>query len=161
MKKAEKALYELNEVDELAEGNSPVHRFSALCKLLTTVIYILILTSIDKYALDKTISFLIYPLMMYPLAQISLTGSLHQMRHLLPFLILIGLFNPLLDKGIVSVSQIIHGCLPSRQMNTYRSSRSKASFTLCRGSARFIRIPQGSPKATPSCQATPTSVPRF
>ncbi len=100
MNKVQKAYYEMKKIDELADGDSPVHLFSPLSKFLVTIIYILILTSIDKYALDKTISFLIYPLVMYPLAQISLTGSLHRMRHLLPFLVLIGLFNPLLDKGI-------------------------------------------------------------
>ena len=100
MNKVQKAYYEMKKIDELADGDSPVHLFSPLSKLLVTIIYILILTSIDKYALDKTICFLIYPLMMYPMAQISLTGSLHQMRHLLPFLVLIGLFNPLLDRDI-------------------------------------------------------------
>ena len=42
-------------------------------------------------------------------------------------------------------------------LKTYRSIRSKASCTLVRGRARFIRIWQGPWNWRPSCTATPTS----
>ena len=46
-------------------------------------------------------------------------------------------------------------------LNTYLSSRSKASCTRVRGSARFMRMAQGPWNIRPSCQATPTFQPAF
>ena len=60
MNKAEKALYELNEMDELANGNSLIHHFSALVKLLVTVIYILTVMSFDRYNLSGLIIMAVY-----------------------------------------------------------------------------------------------------
>ena len=104
MNKAEKALYELNEVDELAEGNSPVHRFSALCKLLTTVIYILILMSFGKYDLTGVLCMAVYPLIAYPLSRIKITTGLRKMLPVMPLVAFVGIFNPLLDRQLIQIA---------------------------------------------------------
>ena len=45
MNKMEKALSELGAMDELAAGDSPVHRIHAAAKLLGTVVYIVTVMS--------------------------------------------------------------------------------------------------------------------
>ena len=42
MNKIDTAINEIHEIDELSAMDSPVHRFSALAKLLMTIVYIIL-----------------------------------------------------------------------------------------------------------------------
>ncbi len=103
MNKAEKALYELNEMDELANGNSLIHHFSALVKLLVTVIYILTVMSFDRYNLSGLIIMAVYPYVLFQVSGLSFTGCLYKLRFVLPLVLAIGIFNPILDKNVFAV----------------------------------------------------------
>jgi len=103
MNKAEKALNELNEMDELANGNSLIHHFSALIKLLVTIIYILTVMSFDRYNLSGLISMAIYPYVLFQISGLSFTGCLYKLRFVLPLVLAIGIFNPLLDREVFVV----------------------------------------------------------
>ena len=103
MNKAEKALYELNEMDELANGNSLIHHFSALVKLLITIIYILTVMSFDRYNLSGLIIMAIYPYILFQISGLSFTGCLYKLRFVLPLVLAIGIFNPLLDRNVFTV----------------------------------------------------------
>ena len=48
----EKALHELGEMDDLTAMDSPIHRLSPLAKLLTAIIYIIVVVSFRKYDLS-------------------------------------------------------------------------------------------------------------
>ena len=52
MNKMQKALHELSEMDELAARRSPVHSLHPAAKLITTIVYILVTLSFDKYDLS-------------------------------------------------------------------------------------------------------------
>ena len=64
MNKMQKALAELSEMDELAARKSPVHALHPAAKLLTTIAYILITLSFDKYDLSGIIPMVLWPVLM-------------------------------------------------------------------------------------------------
>lgn len=55
MNKAEQAVLELREIDELAAQDSILHRLSPLSKLFVTVFYIAVTVSFPKYALTRLV----------------------------------------------------------------------------------------------------------
>ena len=100
MNKAERALNELNEMDELADVSSPVHRLPALSKLLTTLIFIIIPMSYGRH--DLTVIWMaVYPYIVFQLSRIPFRTCLRKIRFLLPFVIFAGIFNPLFDTEIL------------------------------------------------------------
>ena len=70
MNKMEKALHELSEMDELAALDSPIHRLHPAAKLLTTIAYIVLVVSFDKYDLDGLIPMLLWPVLLFQLSGI-------------------------------------------------------------------------------------------
>ena len=50
MNKAEIANHHLNEMDVLANKDTPIHQLSALSKLIVTIVYILFVMSFPKYS---------------------------------------------------------------------------------------------------------------
>ena len=101
MNKMEKALSELGKMDELAMQASPVHSLNAGAKLLATVLYILIVMSYDKYDLTGLVPMIIWVVLMFQLSGIAVHTCFHKLRIVLPLVMAVGLFNPVLDREIV------------------------------------------------------------
>ncbi|MBO4361068.1 MAG: energy-coupling factor transporter transmembrane protein EcfT [Eubacteriaceae bacterium] len=110
MNKIDSAISEFRQMDELASGNSPVHRLEAGIKLAVTVFYIICVVSVDKYRLSMLTMMIFYPLLMFQAAGLSMSGFFYKLRYVLPLVCMVGVFNPLLDTspmmsfGNVSVS---------------------------------------------------------
>ncbi len=64
MNKMEKALHELSEMDDLAAQQSVVHDLNPLAKLLTTIAYIIIVISFDKYQLSGLVPMVLWPVLL-------------------------------------------------------------------------------------------------
>ena len=101
MNKMQKALAELSEMDELAARKSPVHRLHPAAKLLTTIAYILVTLSFDKYDLSGIIPMVLWPVLMYQISGIEVQTCFYKLRIVLPLVMAVGLFNPLFDKDIL------------------------------------------------------------
>ena len=101
MNKAEQALFELRHMDELQDMDSPVHRCSALIKLITVIAYIMTVVSFDKYDLSGLTVMIIFPVLFYALAGISLTVCFQKLKIVLPLVLAVGIFNPLLDRTVM------------------------------------------------------------
>lgn len=152
MNRAQQALHELKEMDELAAMNSPVHRFSALSKLAVTVIYIIIVMSFGKYDLTGVFMMIFYPYFMFQLAGIPFSACLYKMRYIIPLLAFVGVFNPFFDRQIIlqigrlsiSGGMISFMCLLLKGMLCLSASFLLVSTTkiddLC-AAMRKIRIP--------------------
>ena len=61
MNKVERSLWELREMDDLASGDSVIHRIWPLSKLFVTIAYIIIVMSFGKYDLNGLVIFVLYP----------------------------------------------------------------------------------------------------
>ena len=91
----------LRRMDELGGLDSPVHRVDARAKALATLAFIVTVMSFPRYELTA-----LTPLVLYPVALLALGGLparviLKKLLVAAPFAMLIGLFNPLLDRQLV------------------------------------------------------------
>lgn len=103
--KAANALNELRDMDELASGNSPMHKFHPLVKLIVTIAYIYCVVSFSKYNLTGLFIMLIYPVLAFNIAGIKISTCFYKLRLVLPLVLMVGIFNPLIDgkAGVISM----------------------------------------------------------
>lgn len=101
MDRLNRALGELREIDGLSELRSPVHALHPLAKLLATLTYIFITVSFGKYRLSALLIMALYPVLMFQISGISIAGCFYRLRIVLPLVLAVGLFNPLLDRTVI------------------------------------------------------------
>lgn len=101
MNKMETALGELREMDELAAGDSPVHRLHPTAKLLTTIAYILLVVSFEKYDLSGLIPMALFPILLFQVSGIPMRTCFYKLRIVLPLVLAVGLFNPFFDRTVL------------------------------------------------------------
>ncbi|MBQ4370176.1 MAG: cobalt ECF transporter T component CbiQ [Oscillospiraceae bacterium] len=99
MNKMEKALFELSEMDELAARRSPIHSLNPAAKLITTIIYIVIVASFGKYDLSGLIIMVLYPAILFQVSGVPISVCFYKLRIVLPLVIAVGLFNPIFDRA--------------------------------------------------------------
>lgn len=98
MNKAAQSRSELYAMEEMAAGDSPIHRLHPLAKLLATVLYIALTVSFPKYGLSAIAAMALYPAFLFQAAGISLKTCFYKMRFVLPLVLAVGIANPFLDR---------------------------------------------------------------
>ena len=107
MSKINNAIFELHEVDEMAQKNTVINQIHPLIKVVITLIYIGIVVSYDKYDLFGLLPLFLYPLIVFHLADIKIIKSLKKLRMVLPIVCLVGIINPFLDHTyMISIGNI-------------------------------------------------------
>ena len=101
MNKMQKALYELSEMDELAARQSPIHSLHPAAKLITTIVYILVTLSFDKYDLSGLVPMVLWPVIMFQISGVNVRTCFYKLRIVLPLVMAVGLFNPIFDREIM------------------------------------------------------------
>ena len=103
--KANSALKELHDMDELAGGSSPVHKLHPLVKFIVTIAYIYCVVSFNKYDLTGIIIMVFYPVLIYNAAGIPLSTCFWKLRLVLPLVLMVGVFNPIFEgkMGVISM----------------------------------------------------------
>ena len=101
MNKMEKALHELGEMDELAAQASPIHALHPAAKLLSTIAYIVVTVSFDKYDLSELLPMLLWPLLLFQISGVPVRTCFYKLRIVLPLVMAVGLFNPFFDREIL------------------------------------------------------------
>lgn len=96
-----KARAELLEMDTLASKATFFHSLHPLAKLLTTCLYILLVVSFPKYDLPGLLRMVLYPVLLFQLAELPLTLCFYRLRMVLPLVCAVGLVNPFLDRRVV------------------------------------------------------------
>jgi len=99
--KAEIAVTELNEIDKLATMDSPIHNLAPLPKFLSTIFYIAIVVSFNKYDISGLFALILFPLFAYQSSGISVGTCFRKLKIVMPLVCAIGLFNPFFDKEIL------------------------------------------------------------
>lgn len=88
----------INTVDSLAEKDTIIHRIHPLAKMITTMIYIIITVSVDKYNINNLLALFLYPIIMLQILKIPKMYILKRILLVLPFSIMAGVFNIFLDR---------------------------------------------------------------
>jgi cobalt/nickel transport system permease protein len=97
-----KNLLDIGYMDTLAAGDSPLHRIDPRAKLITTLMFIVMVVSFDKYATSAMIPFVIYPMVLIVWGGLPAGYLLKKVLLVSPFAIMVGVFNPLMDQTILA-----------------------------------------------------------
>jgi cobalt/nickel transport system permease protein len=97
------SLYNINLLDELAEKKTAIHNIHPLAKLLTTIVFLVVTVSFEKYQVSRLFPLVLYPVIVMVLGEIPTGPILKRMLVAAPFVFGIGAFNPLLDKNTIAI----------------------------------------------------------
>jgi cobalt/nickel transport system permease protein len=93
--------FDIGYMDTLASGDSPLHRLDPRAKLITTLAFIVTVVSFDKYTLSALVPFFIFPVVQISVGGLPTGYLLRKVLLVSPFAVLIGIFNPLMDREIL------------------------------------------------------------
>jgi cobalt/nickel transport system permease protein len=95
------SLLDFKRLDLLAMGKSTVHRLDPRAKVLTTLVFILCVVSFGRYELAAMLPFCLYPVVLSARADLPAGYIARKVAVVLPFAIMVGLFNPLFDRQVL------------------------------------------------------------
>lgn len=101
MASIDKQLHEISKLNTLQQRDIWISHIHPLSKLLTTIIYVFFVVSIEKYQLNMMIFMAIYPFVSLSVAELSLKEALYRMRLILPLVMAVGIFNPIMDRNAI------------------------------------------------------------
>ena len=106
MSKIEDAIYEIHYIDNKS-NNMFFSKIHPLVKLITTIIYIVLLTSINKYDLITTLAMGIYLAVISIIGDLSIKHCVKRLKGVFLLLIFIGIANPILDRSIITYIGVV------------------------------------------------------
>ncbi len=89
-------------MDTMASGDSLIHRLDPRAKLITTLFFIITVVSFNRYTLVELVPFFLYPILLISAGGLPAGYFIKKVLLVSPFAILIGIFNPLIDREIIS-----------------------------------------------------------
>ncbi|MEE3497061.1 MAG: energy-coupling factor transporter transmembrane component T, partial [Butyrivibrio sp.] len=75
-----------------------------LGKLLISIMYIFLVTSVGKYDVVTIILMSVYVIFTFIIGELSVKEGIYRMRLILPLVMFVGVFNPFFDKSSVPVA---------------------------------------------------------
>lgn len=100
MSKLEQALCELNRMERASVRSSSLHALDARAKLLVTLLFLVCVLSLPAADLAGVILYLVYPIISSAVAGIGYGTVFRRSLLVLPFVLFIGIFNPILDRQV-------------------------------------------------------------
>ena len=95
------AVIDLKRLELLADGESPIHALDARAKVLVTFLFIVSVVSCDRYELARLVPFFIFPAVIVALANLPALFLARKIGFICPFILLVGLFNPVFDRTVL------------------------------------------------------------
>lgn len=93
-----KATYGFHSLENLAEGETFVHRLNPLTKTITTFFYVVIVVSFDRYSISGLLPYVFYPVILMALGEIPIKPLLSRLAIALPFCVFAGIANVIFDQ---------------------------------------------------------------
>lgn len=101
------ALYNMRHLDDLAQKETSIHRIHPLVKLITTVVFLTVVVSFGRYEIGSLLPFFFYPVIVITFAELPVAPILKRILIVEPFIIGIGILNPLFDQQTFALGGII------------------------------------------------------
>lgn len=95
------AVTDFRQLDLMATGNTGVHRLDARAKVLVTLAFLLAVVSQGRYELAALFPFFLYPAVLMALGNLPARYLAGKVAVILPFALMVGMFNPIFDQTIV------------------------------------------------------------
>ncbi|MDF2678060.1 MAG: cobalt transporter, permease protein CbiQ [Bacillota bacterium] len=112
------SIYKIRFLDEISQKNTFIHKLHPLVKLIVSIFYIIMTVSYGKYEIFSMMPLLIYLVLVFNLGDIPLKPILKRSLIVLPIVIGLGIFNPILDNKPI---YIFHSISISRGWVSYLS----------------------------------------
>lgn len=90
--------HDANRLDRHAYIDSVIHRLDPRAKVVATFVFIMTVVSYPKYAVAPLIPFVFFPMIMAIMGFVPMGLLLRRLLIASPFIVFIGIFNPLLDR---------------------------------------------------------------
>lgn len=94
------ALHEIRRLDDLAAQDTTLHRLDARAKVLVTLFFLVTMLSLGRYEVAGLLPFAAYPLLLAAQGGVPLGLLLRRAALALPFVVFVGIFNPLIDRTV-------------------------------------------------------------
>ncbi len=96
--KLESAFYEIGRLDSLSHQDTAVHRLDPRAKVIVAFFFIISVVSYGKYEIAALLPFFLFPVSVICLADLPTGYLFRKLLIVSPFVLFIGIFNPLLDR---------------------------------------------------------------
>ena len=100
MSKLVNALVNMRALEELTEKSTIIHGLHPMVKMTTTLVYLIVVISFDKYDLNGLIPFAAYPVLMLALSETPYKPLFSRLLIALPFSIFAGLSNIFFEQSL-------------------------------------------------------------
>lgn len=114
MKDLSNTIWKFQKIEELANGNSSIHRLSPFAKLAMTVCFILTVVSFDPHDISGLLQFSLYPLLLIVFADLPFDIIQSTLLFALPFTLFTALTSLLLNQhpyGVIGPFVITYGMI--------------------------------------------------
>lgn len=101
MASIETGIYEIGRLDQLAYRDTPITRIDPRAKVVTTLAFLVAVVSFGKYDILPMLPFALFPIAMASLGDLPVGFLGKRLLQAAPFAIVVGMFNPLLDREIL------------------------------------------------------------
>lgn len=89
---------EIGRMDDLGRQDTPVHRIDARAQTVTTLLFIVVVMSFPRDAVSAVVPMLLYPFALMAVGRVPVASVSRKLLIAAPFAVMVGLFNPLLDR---------------------------------------------------------------
>lgn len=101
MADARSALHQLGAMDQVARLDTPIHRLDPRAKIIATLVFVIVAVSYGKYEIAAMLPLVFFPIALGALGGIPAWFVIQRVLVALPFVLFVGIFNPLLDRTVV------------------------------------------------------------
>jgi len=101
MASIEGAILDFKRLDLLAAGDTTLHRLDPRAKVLVTALFVVLVISHGRYQISALFPFFIYPAALIAAGNLPAGYLVRKILLLCPFVIVVGIFNPLFDRTVV------------------------------------------------------------
>lgn len=98
MIKLESTWLDLRNIDDLATQKTFIHSLNSCTKLITTLVFVVLVTSFSKYEVTSVLPLIFYPVALMALGNLPYKPIVKRLILIAPFIVFIGLFNPVFDQ---------------------------------------------------------------
>lgn len=97
MAKIESAFFDIGTLDRLASGDNWLSRLDPRAKVVTTLVFVVLVVSAGKYEVSALLPFFLFPVILIAVADLPLVYLLKKLLLAAPFAFFVGVFNPFFD----------------------------------------------------------------
>jgi cobalt/nickel transport system permease protein len=95
--------FNIGRLDRLSYQDTCVHRLDPRAKVIATMLFLITIISFPKYEVVGLAPFFLFPVLLMTIGEIPVRFIVKKVIVVSPFAIFIGIFNPLLDTGTITV----------------------------------------------------------